>query len=462
MTWRETVCSSETSFARYSSTPKRILSSASSWDAIWSRSCSSRRIWASRSALSWLKSSVRRSSALRSASVLLFSPWSTSVRRRMCSSSSARTCRMASSLPSTYSRSDSSFRLNPSSPAIAFAWTPMRKSTSSSSACTLLRTASASASSLPLSASRSSTVAIMASIWALISARMSRRRRSVISISWWASWLASTFLRSTDSSPSSSCRRLAHSWIAACSASILRETPSISAFMPASLLARSSSSARFWVVSAAMFLDSASILALSSARSWRSFCWSSSSSARPTVSTSSRSCTTWSSASMRLRYLLMCESIRSEVAAFPPTSSISFLNTSVTSRTSCSSRDLSASSSCLLRFAAASDAFRSAFFVCSWSRYLSRCWRMSAAATMEPLTNSSCSCIFPACCCSFCITLLSAPIWTRTLLSSPSSLPVASFRTTWSLFLWPSSSSLAARSAAHLCATASSSPCSFL
>jgi len=30
-------------------------------------------------------------------------------------------CRMASSLPSTYSRSDSSFRLNPSSPAIAFA-----------------------------------------------------------------------------------------------------------------------------------------------------------------------------------------------------------------------------------------------------------------------------------------------------------------------------------------------------
>mmetsp|Transcript_52685 Transcript_52685/g.107455 ORF Transcript_52685/g.107455 Transcript_52685/m.107455 type:complete len:324 (+) Transcript_52685:1443-2414(+) len=158
----------------------------------------------------------------------------------------------------------------------------------------------------------------------------------------------------------------------------------------------------------------------------------------------------------------MCASMRSEVASFPLTSSSSPLKTSVTSRTSLSSRVFSASSSCLLRRELASLALRSAFFACRLSRYRSRWERMSAAATMEPFTNSSCSVIFAACSCSFCITLLSAPICTRTLLSSASSFADASFWKPMRRSFFASYSPFDAFSASSLAETASSSPCSFL
>mmetsp|Transcript_55977 Transcript_55977/g.131206 ORF Transcript_55977/g.131206 Transcript_55977/m.131206 type:complete len:213 (-) Transcript_55977:1003-1641(-) len=211
-------------------------------------------------------------------------------------------------------------------------------------------------------------VAVIASVWALISPRMSRRRRSVISISWWASWLASIFLSSTASSPSSSFPSDAHSWMAACSASILCSTPSRSALWDASLASRSSSSERLCWLSELWFFCSASMRAFSSARSCSSLRCSSSSSIRPYVSTSSFSCTTCSSASTLPRYLCMWESMRSEVASLPITSSSSPLNTSATSLPSFCSRVRSSSSSCLLRLEAASLAFRSAFFAWRLSR----------------------------------------------------------------------------------------------
>mmetsp|Transcript_39003 Transcript_39003/g.95977 ORF Transcript_39003/g.95977 Transcript_39003/m.95977 type:complete len:275 (-) Transcript_39003:788-1612(-) len=273
-------------------------------------------------------------------------------------------------------------------------------------------------------------VAIMASVWVLISVRMSLRRFWVISISWIASLLASTFLVSTSSSPSSSLISDPHSCVAAFSACTLRSTPSMSAFMLLILASRSSSRLRLCCTSDDEFLTSASMRALISARScMRLFC-SSSSSARPYVSTSSFSPVVWSSASTLPRYFCMCESIRSDVASLPLTSSSSPEKTSLTSLSSLSRRCFSASSSCLFFFAAASLALRSAFLAYRLSRYLSRCERMSEAAMMEPLTNSSCSFILAACCCSFCITFVSAPICTLTAERSPSSLPVASLSTT--------------------------------
>mmetsp|Transcript_929 Transcript_929/g.2244 ORF Transcript_929/g.2244 Transcript_929/m.2244 type:complete len:317 (+) Transcript_929:1440-2390(+) len=86
---------------------------------------------------------------------------------------------------------------------------------------------------------------------------------------------------------------------------------------------------------------------------------------------------------------------------------------------------------------------------------------MSLAATTDPLTNSSCSFILPACCCSLCITFVSAPICTLTADRSLSSLPTASFSTPWSLTLCCSSSVFASFSPSSLLATASSSPSSF-